>query len=117
VSRRAQAALAADVVCVLLFVAIGRRSHDEGGNVIAGALRVAAPFLLALGFGWLALRVWRQPLAWRTGVALWVGTVVIGMVMRRFAFERGIATSFIVVATVALGVLLNGWRAIARARQ
>lgn len=116
-SRRAQAALAADVACVLLFVAIGRRSHDEGGNVVIGALRVAAPFLLALALSWLVLRAWRQPIAWRTGVAVWVGTVAAGMMVRRWGFDRGTATSFIIVATVALGVLLNGWRAIARARR
>lgn len=116
-SRRAQAALAVDVACVLLFVAIGRRNHDEGGNAIVGALRVAAPFLLALALSWLVMRAWRQPTALRTGVALWVGTVAFGMVLRRFPFDRGTAVSFIVVATIAVGVLLNGWRAIARARR
>lgn len=116
-SRRAAAALAADVACVLLFVAVGRRSHDEAGNAVAGALRVAAPFLLALAVSWLVLRAWRQPMAWHTGVILWVGAAAIGMVLRGWVFDRGTATSFIVVATITLGVLLNGWRAIARARR
>jgi hypothetical protein len=102
------------VVAVLLFVAVGRRSHDEGGNVVAGVLAVAAPFLLALAVGWTAARAWRAPMAWRTALVVWPVTVAVGMVLRRFVFDRSTATSFIIVATLATGVLLLGWRLVAR---
>lgn len=103
-----------DVVAVLVFVAVGRRSHDEGGNPIAGVLSVAAPFLIALAVGWAVARAWRAPMAWRTALVVWPVTVAIGMVLRRFVFDRSTATSFIVVASVATGVLLLGWRLVTR---
>jgi hypothetical protein len=112
--RLVAVAAACDVVAVLVFVALGRRSHDEGGNVVAGVLSVAAPFLIALAVGWAAARAWRAPMAWRTALVVWPVTVAVGMLLRRFVFDRGTATSFIVVATIATGVLLLGWRLVAR---
>ena len=43
-SRRVAIAAAADIVCILVFVALGRRNHDEG-ETVDGILTVAAPFL------------------------------------------------------------------------
>ena len=103
-----------DVVAVLVFVALGRRSHDEGGNVVTGALSVAAPFLIALAVGWAAARSWRAPMPWRPALVVWPLPVPVRMVLRRFVFDRSTATSFIVVATLATGVLLLGWRLVAR---
>jgi hypothetical protein len=75
---------------------------------------VAAPFLIALAVGWAAARAWRAPMAWRTALVVWPVTVAVGMLLRRFVFDRGTATSFIVVASVATGLLLLGWRLVAR---
>lgn len=105
-------AAAIDAGAVVAFVAIGRRSHDEGSS-IGGALRVAGPFLLALALAWLLARAWRAPFALRTGVVVWVVTVTAGMALRRAVFDRGIAWAFVVVATSFLGLLLVGWRAMA----
>lgn len=107
-------AAALDIIAVLLFVVLGRRNHNEGGNVVIGALRVGAPFLIALFIGWLGARAWRAPCAMRTGVMVWVCTVVIGLVLRRVIFDRGIALAFMIVTTVTLAVLLIAWRSIAR---
>jgi hypothetical protein len=109
-------AAAADVGVVLLFVAIGRRSHDEDASAVTGALNVAAPFLIALVVAWLIGRVWLRPFAWRSGVVVWIAAVAAGVLLRRFVFDRSTATGFVVVATIFLGVLLNGWRALARRR-
>lgn len=109
-------AAVADVVAVVVFVAIGRRSHDEGGNAVAETLEVAAPFLIALAVGWLAARAWRRPRAIATGLVVWVVTVVVGMLLRRSVFDRGTAASFVVVATIVTGVFLLGWRAAASRR-
>jgi hypothetical protein len=107
-------AAACDVAAVLLFVALGRRSHDEGGNVVSGVLSVAAPFLIALAAGWVVARAWRAPLTMRTALVVWPITIAVGMVLRRFVFDRGTAASFIIVASVATGLLLLGWRLVAR---
>lgn len=107
--------LAADVLSIVVFVAIGRRNHDEG-VAPAGVVETAAPFLVALLVTWLVALVWRDPLSPRSGAITWVGTVALGMVLRKVVFDDGTATAFVIVATVFVGAVLNGWRAIARWR-
>ncbi|MCU1399112.1 MAG: rane protein [Acidimicrobiales bacterium] len=113
-SRRAAIALAIDVVLVVAFVAIGRRNHHEDEG-LSGLISVSAPFLIGLAIGWGA--TWRRhaPFELSTGAQLWACTVVVGLVLRRTVFDRGIALAFIIVATITLCVFLIGWRAIARA--
>ncbi len=115
VRRVTTIALAFDVASVAAFVVIGRRSHDDGLTV-AGVARTAAPFLLALAIGWVLARGWRAPVAIRTGVVVWVTTVVAGLALRRVAFSDGTAVAFVIVTAVTLGLLLFGWRAVARSR-
>lgn len=112
--RTAARAAVADVVAIVVFVALGRQTHDEGGNAVLGALEVAAPFLIAAAVGWVVARAWRTPLDPVTGTIIWVSTVVVGMVLRRLAFDRGTATPFVIVASVATLVLLVGWRVVAQ---
>ena len=102
-----------DVVAVVVFVAIGRRNHDEG-TALSGVLSVAAPFLIALGASWIGLRTWRDPFNRASFVATWVITVFVGLLLRRLVFDRGIATAFIIVATITLGVLLGLGRRLSR---
>ena len=47
------------------------------------------------------------------GAVVLAATVVLGMIFRQVAGE-GTAPSFVVVATTVLGVLLLGWRLVAR---
>jgi hypothetical protein len=106
-SRRAVITTAiVDVVAVVVFVAIGRRNHDEG-TALSGVLGVAAPFLIALGISWIGLRTWREPFNRASFIATWIITVFVGLLLRRVVFDRGIATAFIIVATITLGVLLS----------
>ena len=114
-TRRVAWSAAADIIAVVLFVVIGRRSHDEG-SAVAGVARVAAPVLIALAIAWVSARAWLAPMSARTGIAVWSITVVVGLVLRRFAFDRGTAVSFMIVAAIVLGVFLVGWRAIATRR-
>jgi hypothetical protein len=49
---------------------------------------------------------------------VWLATVAMGLVLRRFVWDRGTAFSFVVVTTLVLGALILGWRAIwARAQR
>jgi hypothetical protein len=110
--RRALIALLADIVCVIVFATIGRRSHAEGLTV-AGIAQTAWPFLAGTGVGWLLIGGWRRPFTViPTGVAVWICTVVVGMLLRK-ATSAGVQTSFVVVASIATAVLLLGWRAAA----
>ena len=90
----------------MVFVAIGRRNHNEG-TALSGIIGVAAPFLIALGISWIGLRTWRKPFNRASLVATWIITVAIGLLLRRLVFDRGIAIAFIIVATITLGVLLG----------
>jgi hypothetical protein len=110
---RVETAIGVDVFVVVAFVAIGRRNHDENPG-IAGLVDTAAPFVIGLVAAWLAAQVWKQPVALRTGLIVWITTVAVGMVCRRLFFDEGTAVSFVIVASVFLGTFLNGWRALAR---
>ena len=98
-----------DVVCIVIFVIIGRRNHDESTDAV-GTLRTAAPFLIALLGAWVGAKAWRAPRALATGVVLWIVTVIVGLGVRRFVFGDGTATPFVIVATLVLGLLLVGTR-------
>lgn len=100
-----------DTFAVVLFVAIGRREHERD-SAIAGLLYTVAPFLIALAIAWLVLRAWRRPTDWRTGVGVWALVVSIGLLLRRFVFDDGTATAFVIVATLFLGLFIVGWRLV-----
>nr|WP_246376650.1 DUF3054 domain-containing protein [Conyzicola lurida] len=96
---------------VLVFVLIGRASHDE--NPVLGALVTYWPFLVALVVGWLGTRAWRAPRAVvKTGVPVWIVTVV-GGILLRLASDQGVQLSFVIVTSVVLGIFLVGWRGAA----
>ena len=102
--------LATDVIGVLAFCAVGRRSHDEGLNV-TGIATTAWPFLTGTVIGWLASRAWQRPTAVvPTGVVVWLCTVAVGMLLRKVS-SAGVAASFVLVAASVTAVLLLGWRA------
>jgi len=112
-ARPALAAVVTDVVCVIVFCTVGRRSHAEGLTV-SGIAETAWPFLVGTLVGWLLSLAWRRPAALvPTGVTVWVCTVVVGMLLR-WLTSAGVAPSFIVVASVSTAVLLLGWRVGAR---
>jgi peptidoglycan/LPS O-acetylase OafA/YrhL len=102
---------AIDVVLVVVFVLIGRRNHDEGFALV-GTVTTLWPFLAGLAVGWLGMRAWRSPtrVVW-TGIGIWIATVAVGMALRAVS-GQGTAFSFVVVATLVLGVFLIGWRAL-----
>jgi peptidoglycan/LPS O-acetylase OafA/YrhL len=110
--RNSALAALADIVGVLVFCAVGRRSHAEG-LTLTGVAETAWPFLAGTAVGWLLSRGWRRPTAIvPTGAVVWVCTVAVGMLLRRTT-SAGVAFSFLVVASAATAVLLLGWRLLA----
>ncbi|TAJ48761.1 MAG: DUF3054 domain-containing protein [Herbiconiux sp.] len=100
-----------DAALIVLFVAIGRRSHDED-SALVGFLTTAWPFLAGAAIGWLAARAWRRPLAvWPTGVVVWAVSVVLGMLLRAVS-GQGVQPSFVIVTALVLAAFLVGWRAL-----
>jgi DUF3054 family protein len=112
-TRRSQAwpiAVAADAVAILVFAVIGRANHHESTGP-HGVWHTAWPFLLGAALGLAATAYARvSPTAIRSGVRVWVWTLVIGMVVRA-ATGGGTAVAFVIVAAIVLAVFLVGWRA------
>jgi hypothetical protein len=103
----------ADALLVLLFVLIGRGSHEERFTLV-GALTTWWPFLVGLALGWLVMRAWRRPTGLvLPGIPIWAITVVVGMLLRLVS-GQGIQLSFVIVASAVLAVFLLGWRAAAK---
>ncbi|KHL03427.1 membrane protein [Sinomonas humi] len=106
-------ALAGDVVVVLVFAAMGRGFHGEA-NPVVGVLSTAWPFLVGAAAGWALPTVRRRPTAlWPSGVSVWLGAYVIGMVLRALT-GQGLAVTFLIVALCFLGLFILGWRVLAR---
>jgi hypothetical protein len=108
--------LVVDLLLVGLFAVIGRLSH-YGTLTVAGWWETAWPFLAGTLLAWALLIVMRRPpAAVASGVVVWLGALVGGMVLRQ-ATGQGTATAFVVVATLVLGALLVAPRVVARARR
>jgi hypothetical protein len=108
--------LVVDLLLVGVFAVVGRLSHY--GTLTAGGWWTTAwPFLVGTLLAWAALLVARRPPAAITsGVVVWLGALVGGMVLRQVS-GQGTAIPFVVVATLVLGALLVLPRLGARARR
>lgn len=102
-----------DLACVVVFVAIGRASHHEAADV-GGFLWTVWPFVSALVIGWVVTRAWQRPTGLvPSGIGVWLVTVAAGM-MFRISSGQVVAVTFVIVALTFLGLLLLGWRVLAR---
>ena len=110
-----QLAFLADLFVIAVFVAFGRRSHDDGSG-LEGFLRVWWPFALGLVVATTAAGMWKHPFEWRRVIAGWLGTVAVGMLVRIAVQGREFKPSFVIVTTLFLGVGMLGWRYVARVK-
>ena len=102
-----------DLILVLMFVAIGRSSHQESGSLL-GFVGTAWPFVVGLAFGWVVARAWRGPTrVVPVGLVVWGMTVGAGIVLRALS-GQGVQLSFVVVTAVVLALFLLGWRSVVR---
>ena len=106
-------AFAADLLVLVVFVLVGRRSHDEGSG-LEGFLRVWWPFAAGLVFATVVSGTWRAPLEWRRAIVSWVVTVASGMTLRIAVQGREFKPTFVIVTIVFVGAGMLGWRAIVR---
>jgi hypothetical protein len=105
----------ADVVAVLIYVTVGRSSHDESLG-LSGLFDTAWPFLVGIVGGYIGIALTRWPtLSLRGGLVITVKTLVIGLVLRYGVAKDGTEFSFVVVTIVVLSVLMLGWRLVAAA--
>jgi hypothetical protein len=108
--------LLVDLLLVGVFAVIGRLSH-YGSLTLGGWWTTAWPFLAGTLLAWAVLVLARRPPASiASGVVVWLGALVGGMLLRH-ASGQGTATAFVVVATLVLGALLVLPRVGARVRR
>ena len=106
-----QIAILIDILLTIVFIAIGRASHDESLAPMQ-VLTTAWPFLLALAIGWVVMLVRkRDHLPVGAGIFLWITTWVGGIVLRVASGDTA-ATAFIIVAGITLLLFLVGWRLV-----
>jgi len=106
-------AFVGDVVVLVVFVIVGRRSHHEDAG-LAGFVRVWWPFAVALVVAWVVSGLWKGPLAWRRAVVAWLVTVGLGMAVRIAAEGRDFKAAFTIVTLLFVGAGMLGWRAVVR---
>ncbi|GAA2543322.1 DUF3054 domain-containing protein [Pseudonocardia hydrocarbonoxydans] len=109
-SRIPALALAADLVAVVVFAAVGRVNHAESGD-LWGLLVTLAPFAVGVGAAWATPVVRADPSGLRAGAVVLAGAVVVGLALRA-GFTGRLPVSFAVVTALSLAVLLLGWRAL-----
>jgi DUF3054 family protein len=102
----------ADLLCVLVFAAAGKSSHEAGDSEWV-VLAIVWPFALAVAVAHAGLfvRRWQPPRVWPEGVVVLAVTYVLGMALRVLS-GRGIAGGFLVVSALFLALTMLGWRAI-----
>jgi uncharacterized membrane protein (GlpM family) len=101
----------ADFAVIVVFVAVGRRSHHEDAGT-AGFFRVLWPFAVGLVIGWLATGLYRAPMAFRRAVPAWLITVAVGVGLRIVVQGHDFAPTFIVIASLFIGGCMLGWRGV-----
>ena len=99
-----------DLVCLALFVVLGRASHDISSG-IAWYLTVLWPFLVGWFVVALALRLYRSPLdRWVVLACTWVAGCAIALGLRATVTDRSTPIAFIIVAYIFIGATTFGWR-------
>lgn len=100
-----------DLVCVVVFAAIGRASHDE--NPLLGLLHTAWPFVTGTLVAWaiLAWRRWDAARWWPAFVLVWLTSAWGGLLLRHVS-HQGNRWPFPVIATVMLGLIVGVGRLV-----
>lgn len=117
--RQTAILVAGDLIALLAFAAIGRRSHGEAAGLAAAleVARTAAPFIA----GWLVaaplVGAYRPTTIASLGPMLratllgWSGALLIGALLRAAMIGRFSPLSFYIVTFFAALLLLASWRA------
>lgn len=113
--------LIVDVIAIAVFAFLARLAHQSDSMPLSflGWLETLWPFLLGVGLSWIliSLRGWDGARPAPAGVSAWLITAFIGLVIWGLRNASVPHWSFILVATVMSGLLMLGWRALARLRR
>jgi hypothetical protein len=104
------AAAAADALCIGLFVALGRESHDINSG-IGWYLTVLWPFLV----GWFAVALTLRLYAssshrWLMLAYTWLAGIALALGLRDVITRRDTPVAFVIVSYAFIGLAVFGWR-------
>ncbi len=98
-----------DLVVVVVFVAIGRHTHDRHSS-FNDFLRILWPFALSVLLASLVVRrTMKAKTAVAQGAVIAIVTTAVAMALRVLS-GQGTAIAFIIVSLVFLGAAMIGWR-------
>lgn len=107
-----------DAAVIVLFAALGRAAHGEGGNPLVHTVLVAAPFLVGWFIAAPLLGAYGAPVLFSLRAAVprtilsWLAGGVIGLALRSIGEGRLVPLTFVAVALGFVLVLLVLWRLI-----
>ncbi|MGD7003472.1 DUF3054 domain-containing protein [Corynebacterium halotolerans] len=114
-------ALALDVVAIAVFALLARLAHqsEDMPFTFVGWLSTLWPFLVGVAVSWIVILLarWNALRVWPVGVATWIITAVVGLVIWGIRNNDVPHWSFIIVAVVMSGILLLGWRGLAKLKK
>lgn len=104
-----------DVLAILAFAIFARMAHKSEPFTVLNILDTWWPFLIGVVIAW-GYFAWRKVsgVVLSSGVIVWACTVVSGLGIWAANNGRTPHISFIIVATVMSGLLLLGWRLVAK---
>lgn len=104
-----------DALAILLFAIFARMAHKSEPFTVVNVLNTWWPFLIGVVVAWAYFTLRRlSGVTLSSGVIVWACAVFAGLGMWAAEHGRTPHISFIIVATVMSGLLLLGWRGIAR---
>jgi hypothetical protein len=99
-----------DALCLGIFVALGRVSHDISSG-IAWYFTVLWPFLVGWFVAALAFGVYKSPLdRWVMLTCTWIVGCAIALGLRAAVTHRQTPIAFIIVTYIFIGLTTFGWR-------
>ncbi|MDO5286581.1 MAG: DUF3054 domain-containing protein [Actinomycetia bacterium] len=106
--------IAVDGLVAVVFALLGHLIH--GGSLAPQAIAVTAwPFLVAALLGSTLARAFLRQSWVRSGVVVWLSTLVVGMLLRVTVSGSTARLPFVIAAAVGLALFFLGWRfAVAR---
>lgn len=104
-----------DALAILAFAIFARLAHKAEPFGVVSVFNTWWPFLIGVVIAWIFLQVQKRPaVSWTSGAIVWACAVFAGLGFWAGEHGRVPHISFIIVATVMSGLLLMGWRLVAR---
>lgn len=102
-----------DVIAIAVFAVLARLAH--GGVSVAAIMDTFWPFAVGVAVGAVVIAAIKLPAAsLPAGIVMWLAVAATGLIIWGIRHAAVPHISFILVASIMSGILLLGWRGVAR---